>query len=213
MNKINNKYKISRVICSLFLFYLGIIALNCTNPFSTRKAAIPEQNFNNSQLLTMQLEPDSLIKKMEMAFSLQNKTYYNELFTPNSIDGENLFTFLPQEINNTGYFDNWGIIEEQKYFSDIVDNTGLLSLSLKLNRNPAEPDWTPVNIGSTDSLRCSFYYDIKINISGNIKYYSGEAKFEIAKEQYYTIYFWQDLAITNLDSTWSTLKRNPLSDE
>ena len=191
----------------------GFYFLRCTNPFTTRDAEKPGQDFTNSQSLTMQLEPDSLIKKMETAFLLREKTYYTELFTTNTIAGQQRFTFIPQENNNTGYFDQWDLTDEQKYFSDIVDNPGLVSLSLNLSPNPAESGWVQINDESADSLRGSFYYTITVNITNEVRRYSGEARFKIIKDQYYTIYHWQDLAVTNYDSTWSTLKRNPLSDE
>ncbi|MCK5075634.1 MAG: hypothetical protein KAR38_04615, partial [Calditrichia bacterium] len=182
LNKIKIKNPVLTVIIIIAVFYL----YNCTNPFSTRNAAPPDQNNNNSQLLTLQTEPDSIIKKMELAFSSEEKEYYNELFLENSFISELEFSFYPIGTYSS-QLENWNVDDEKRYFANIVDKPEINNISLELVKNGA---WQPLD-GDPNNQECYFSYIIKLNYSsGTVQEYSGELSFNVIKEQHYFIYSW-----------------------
>ena len=200
LNKIKIKNPVLTVIIIIAVFYL----YNCTNPFSTRNAAPPDQNNNNSQLLTLQTEPDSIIKKMELAFSSEEKEYYNELFLENSLVSDLKFKFNPIGIY-ISQLEDWTLDDEKRYFSNIVDKPEITNISLELAKNGV---WQPLD-GDPNNQGCYFYYTIKLNYSsGTTKEYSGELNFKVIKEQHYYIYSWEDLQASDPGTSWSALKKD-----
>lgn len=181
------------------LWSIIILAVACTNPFSTREAEKPD--IPQNQDLTLQLDPDSLIKKMELAFSQKQKESYADLFIDDQ-PGSISFTFLPQQT----YLDllsNWTLLDEEDYFNHILQSD-VISLKLDMNRIV---DWLPVS-DNPDTLQASYNYSIQLNFNDHSENYVGESLFKIVKEQYYYIFSWTDYAFNDAstDSTWSKLK-------
>ncbi len=173
----------------------------CTNPFHTRSAETPDSS-SDGLLLAMQLEPDSLMRKMELAFERKEPQYYNELFY-DSYAGTGEYTFVPQELYQE-VLTGWSKEDENIYFSNIIIQPDLVSVSLELNK---KTDWIPV-FDNPDSLEATYNYSVRLKYAADIRYYSGQSVFRVVKEQNYYLYYWKDLALTesNPDSTWSSLK-------
>ncbi|GAB4188179.1 MAG: hypothetical protein Kow00108_24900 [Calditrichia bacterium] len=180
-----------------------LFGLSCTNPFSLRDPEAPGGN-SNDQRLELQLNPDSLMSKLKLAFLEKNNQLYSDLFASGVIDSV-YFMFKPTAYW-TERFVNWDYTDETIYFDNMVKQKSIGSISIKM---ASKTEWFTFTT-SPDSLQARYEYHIQIQENNSYSHYRGESIFKIyrANDSYYRIYYWEDLVLNDQssDSTWSALK-------
>lgn len=188
----------------IWLFPFFLIWLTCTNPFSLREAEPPLDISGSDQRLQLQLNPDSLMFKMQLAFKEKDNQLYQDLFARESIDSVS-YTF------KAGYYyldrlNNWTLQDEFGYFDNLIKDKNILTLQLELNKSK---EWVTVS-NDPDSLQSQYFYKITLKENNIVQVYSGDALFKIyrASDSYYRIYYWEDIinSANEADSSWSALK-------
>jgi hypothetical protein len=182
-----------------------MVFLSCTNPFQLRDAEEPDITPIDNSRFFYQLNPDSLIFKMELAFQQKDNQYYEDLFPGLGSDSV-LFRFEPVPFF-LDRLSNWTLTDEIGYFENLVKSTNIQSLSLSMKKIQ---EWITVQ-ENPDTLQAQFEYNIELTVSPNLKRnYRGTAFFKIYRgsDSYYRIFYWKDLPLsdTESDSSWSALK-------
>ncbi len=177
--------------------------LCCTNPFATRNPDKPAQNTNPQPVNSLQNYPDSVIWKMQYAFSEKNSNYYMDCLADPS------FKYVPQQ-NESYRLTGWTRDDEYNYFNSLINNNDVVNLKLIIDKDKIQPA-TPIG-SSQDTMQTRFEYEIEINFKLRKEYFRGQSILKLFRSQQslWYIYYWEDLQITSddADSTWSTLKAN-----
>ncbi len=195
------KYK---KIAWILIFY-WLLGGACTNPFSLRSPESPLLN-SGQKILNLQNDPDSLLKKMQIAFEERNSTYYLETLSSMETTGK-AFLFVPEK-SESYRFNGWNRNEEANYFFNLMNQPQLKSVSL----NFYDADGWRQYAGSVDTLTISVSYRIIVKKITESRTFVGRSAFTVIRNslsQWY-IWRWEDFKLTDnqQEGTWSTLKAN-----
>ncbi len=177
----------------------------CTNPFALRTPESPILN-SGQKVLNLQSDPDSLLKKMQVAFKERNTTYYLETLASMETVGL-AFRFIPEK-SESYRFSGWSRSEEGNYFFNLINQSQLKTLTLRFF--DAEP-WRQ-SPASLDTLTTNISYEIVVNKLTKTEKFVGRAAFTVVRNplsQWY-IWRWEDFKQqeNQTEATWSTLKAN-----
>ncbi len=187
-----------------FIFFL-LGALACTNPFSLRTPEPPILD-SGQNVLNLQSDPDSLLKKMQVAFAERNSTYYVETLASPETTGRT-FVFVPEK-SESYRFTGWNRTEEGNYFFNLINQPELKGLTLRLFDAEA---WRQAPT-SVDTLTTNVSYEIVVRKITRTERFVGRAAFTVIRNslsQWY-IWRWEDFKQQDdqIEGTWSTLKAN-----
>ncbi|MFZ0390985.1 MAG: hypothetical protein WAN36_11060 [Calditrichia bacterium] len=188
---------------------LLLLLLACTNPFSVRDPDQPKINNQLQAANSLQNNPDSLLKKIQYAFSEENVNFYLDCIA-DSPQVSVPFTFIPQQdaANRLLPWQPWNPDDEYQYFFSLIGDPELEKLTLQIYNIR---DWTLVN-ASQDSMQTRFDYEIQLKSKDGEKFFLGQSIFKIVRsgQSLWYVYFWEDLKIKSdqTEPTWSELKAN-----
>jgi len=191
-------------IASYFIF-LGLLVSGCTNPFSLRTPEPPILD-SGQNVLNLQSDPDSLLKKMIVAFKERNSTYYLETLASPETTGRT-FVFVPEK-SESYRFSGWNRTEEGNYFFNLINQPDLKGLTLRLF-NPESWRQAPTSV---DTLSTNISYEIVVQKITHTERYVGRAAFTVIRNSFsqWYIWRWEDFKLRDeqTENTWSTLKAN-----
>ncbi len=186
------------------MFLLAFL-LGCTNPFSTRTPEKPPIDTHSQPVNALQSSPDSLFKKLQLAFSDKNINYYMDCLSEEERTGV-VFDFKPSE-NEIYRFIDWQRQNENNYFNRLVNTQDLQAIKLQIFNN--DQGWT-LTSDSQDTMQTQVSYEIMLQFKLKKEYYRGESLFRVVRspQSLWYVFFWEDFnsGNANSDSTWSTLK-------
>jgi hypothetical protein len=189
----------------IFIIFLLVI-FGCTNPFDTRDPEPPQTTKPSQPISTLQNDPDSLLKLLQLAFREPNWNYYNAILIDPARFGVD-FVFIPQ--HDVAYrMQEWTRQDEINYFVQLTQNRKENELNLQIYNIEG-----PVQIGaSLDTLQTQFSYQLEIAHINETEYYIGEAIFKMLRssQSLWYVFHWEDRKGDDgkVDSTWSVLKIN-----
>ncbi len=186
------------------IFFTGFIAA-CTNPFSLRTPEPPVLN-SGQNTLNLQSDPDSLLKKMQIAFAERNSTYYMETLSSPETTGKE-FVFVPEK-SESYRFTGWNRNEESNYFFNLTNQADLQGVTLRFYE---KEEWRQY-AGSVDTLTINVSYDIVVKKLTESQRFTGQAAFTVIRNKLSQWYIWQwedfKRSDDQTEGTWSTLKAN-----
>lgn len=183
-----------------------LVFCECTNPFDTREPEPPQTTKPSQPISTLQNDPDSLLKLLQLAFREPNWNYYNAILIDPARFGIDFF-FIPQ--HDVAYrMQQWTRQDEINYFVKLTQNRKKNELNLQIYNVEG-----PVQIGaSVDTLQTQFSYQLEIPQKNKTEYYRGQAIFRILRssQSLWYVFHWEDRIGSDdkVDSTWSVLKIN-----
>ncbi|RMG64877.1 MAG: hypothetical protein D6715_09050, partial [Calditrichaeota bacterium] len=104
-----------------YMCVLGLVGLllACTNPFSVRSAQPPRASNQPQDTNRLQTDPDSLFKKLQLAFQTRNINFYRECLADSNQVGRD-FRFIPEQ-NERDRLRGWTLQDEFTYFSNLIN--------------------------------------------------------------------------------------------
>ncbi len=188
----------------IYLIFLFLLILSCTNPFDTREPKLPEISTPVQPIGNLQSNPDSVLRQLQYAFSEPNWNYYESLIV-NPANFPINFIFIPQQDAAYRLLD-WTRNDEMNYFRKLTQDRQRNNLMLQIFNVQG-----PLQTGnSQDTLQIQFDYQIEINEDTGMEYYEGQGICRIfrSSQSLWYLYFWEDFQLNSesADSTWSILK-------
>lgn len=176
----------------------------CTNPFTVRDAQPPRASNQPQDTNRLQTDPDSLFKKLQLAFETRNINFYRECLADSNQVGRT-FRFVPEQ-NERDRLRGWSLQDESTYFSNLINQADLKSIQLTLSDKVS----SGAPVSTTDTLQFQYRYKIELRFSNRREVYRGRANFDVLRSplSLWYIFRWEDLPLSgeHSDSTWSTLK-------
>jgi len=181
----------------------AFLSLGCANPFTTREPEEPEANSSNFITPTT---PDIVFVNLQLAVQERNVENYIRSFV-DTTRSANRFTFVPDPAvaaNNPGVFQNWQLLDERRYFSQLLQATPADStLTLRF----VEVSRTETANQAVFTQNYIFFVNHTRQQSGVPIEFRGQSRFSLEKDATGTwaIYLWEDFA-NDRDISWSELK-------
>ena len=196
---------------NFILLGMLLLFLSCTNPFSTRESEVEQPDpDSNSALFDQPISEDVVLKNLRYAIIQKNVSNYMRCFIDESLVSNHKFRFIPDNSLQSEQFENWGLIDENNYLTNIVNSEKNIK-SIELSYTGDEINYTTIT-ASRDSFQTTlFEYEFKIDFGDTTHIYLGKARMKLVKNinALWAIYFWEDIRsdIESFDS-WSVLKAN-----
>ena len=184
-----------------FVFFLIVLGLACENPFSTRKAELPD--IQNPATFISPTDPETVFLNLQFAVRERNVENYILSFI-DSTRSQRRFTFVPDQgtaTANSGTFEHWSIENERLYLFQLLQATPSDSLHLNFREESrSETSETAVFIQNYEMV----VEHSRTNIATEFR---GQSKFFLERNETgdWAIYRWEDFS-NSVDPSWSDLK-------
>ena len=118
------------------------------------------------------------------------------------------YKFIPDYSLHLPDFENWDLDDEKNYMNKVLYSPEQQLQNIELTYID-EITYEPLTTDWNDSLQTNFFqYQLRVQSNNMNDVYIGKARMKLIKNMnsQWAIYFWEDTAITDNDSSWSLLK-------
>jgi len=184
------------------IFFLCLLIIGCTNPFTTRGIEDPDSN-QKSDIYDSPTDHETVFSNLKYALEQQNVVNYMNCFVDTSANAPLPFQFIHDPSIESFGLANWSLFDERNYINKVFQ------LATKITFEYVDSPGSQEIANSIDLAETRYFrYRLTIEIDTE-QIYTGKARMKLVKNDLslWAIHTWEDIRDeTENPDTWSKLK-------